>query len=71
MYMLRENICKHENGSSEFKEALYLGFAVKSADHLSASWPLMEFENNIYHLRVYGPNGFFREFKGSADDPFY
>ena len=23
----------------------------------------------MYHLRVYGPNGFFREFKGSAHDP--
>ena len=58
-------------GSSEFKELCAWAFAVKSADHLSASWPLMDFENNIYHLRVYGPNGFFREFKGSADDPFF
>ena len=30
---------------------------------------LEAFENNLYHLRVYGPNGFFREFKGNAKDP--
>ena len=29
----------------------------------------MEFENGIYHLRVYGANGFFREFNGSVYDP--
>ena len=23
----------------------------------------------MYHLLVYGPNGFFREFKGNGDDP--
>ncbi len=27
------------------------------------------FENGVYHLRVCGPNGFLREFQGSADDP--
>src|SRR5262249_33008193 len=28
-----------------------------------------EFENEIYHLRVHGPNGFFRDFIGSSRDP--
>ena len=28
-----------------------------------------EFEDKNYHLRVYGPNGFYREFKGNAEDP--
>ena len=27
------------------------------------------FEGNTYHLQVYGPNGFFREFKGNKNDP--
>jgi phospholipase C len=36
---------------------------------LKNKWPLKNFENNLYHLRVYGPNGFFREFKGDANDP--
>ncbi len=30
---------------------------------------LDEFENGAYHLKVYGPNGFYREFKGNANDP--
>ncbi|HEY4934989.1 MAG TPA: alkaline phosphatase family protein, partial [Puia sp.] len=58
-----------ENGSPVFKDLRTWAFAVKSSDQLSASWPLQEFENNMYHLRIYGPNGFFREFKGSALDP--
>lgn len=39
-------------------------FAVKSGDSISYEWPIEEFENGIPHLRVYGPNGFYREFKG-------
>jgi phospholipase C len=60
---------QNENGSPVFKELRTWAFAVKSSTHVEASWPLKEFENNLYHLRVYGPNGFFREFKGSANDP--
>ncbi|MBN8679061.1 MAG: phospholipase C, phosphocholine-specific [Chitinophagales bacterium] len=45
-------------------------YAVSAGDSLRDSWKLEDFkENNAYHLRVYGPNGFFREFKGSAQDP--
>lgn len=44
-------------------------FAVKPADQLQANWPLKNFEKGKYHLCVYGPNGFFREFKGTANDP--
>jgi phospholipase C len=43
-------------------------YAVKAGDTLTDAWPLDEFENGHYHLRVYGPNGFFREFKGNAND---
>ncbi|MEJ7587968.1 MAG: phospholipase domain-containing protein [Ferruginibacter sp.] len=35
----------------------------------SDQWPLASFGNHTYHLRVYGPDVFFREFKGTADDP--
>jgi len=41
-------------------------FAVKAGDHLTYRWPLTSFENETYHLRVNGPNGFFREFKGNG-----
>src|SRR6185437_2062575 len=44
-------------------------YAVIAGDSLSDRWPVRSFENDIYHLRVYGPNGFFREFKGNAGDP--
>ena len=43
--------------------------AVKKGDRLKMSWPLQDFENGAYHLRVYGPNGFYREFKGTTGDP--
>jgi phospholipase C len=45
------------------------GFAVKAGDSLTYTWPLDAFENNQYHLRLYGPNGFYREFKGGATNP--
>jgi phospholipase C len=32
-------------------------------------WPLAGFAGGAYHLRAHGPNGFYREFKGTADDP--
>ena len=44
-------------------------YAVAAGDALSDTWDLQSFENNNYHLRVYGPNGFFREFRGNAQDP--
>ncbi len=44
-------------------------FAVKASDHLEAAWSLKQFENENYHLQLFGPNGFYREFRGSAKDP--
>ena len=44
-------------------------YAVQAGGELQNEWPLKNFENNLYHLTVYGPNGFFREFKGDANDP--
>jgi phospholipase C len=41
-------------------------YGVKPGDKLSDSWSL---EEGRYHLRVYGPNGFYREFLGDAADP--
>jgi phospholipase C len=36
---------------------------------LEDSWNLRDFADGAYRLRVYGPNGFFREFAGRGDDP--
>src|SRR5690606_7144462 len=40
-------------------------FAVRAGDTIGSQWPLDHFENQEYHLRAYGPNGFFREFARS------
>jgi phospholipase C len=44
-------------------------YAVEPGEHLDDSWPVADFEGGIHHLRVYGPNGFFREFIGDKHDP--
>lgn len=44
-------------------------FAVKSGDEIEYHWPLEAFEGGLYHLRVYGPNGYFREFMGNTQGP--
>jgi phospholipase C len=44
-------------------------YAVTPGDFLHDTWDLAGFDGGLYHLRAYGPNGFFREFKGSADNP--
>jgi phospholipase C len=45
-------------------------YAVAAGDELKDSWPVHDFEKSNYHLRVYGPNGFYREFIGDPNDPF-
>ncbi|MFT3748875.1 MAG: phospholipase C, phosphocholine-specific [Agriterribacter sp.] len=44
-------------------------FAVKAGDTLTYQWPVDAFETGKYHLRLYGPNGFYREIKGDSNDP--
>lgn len=44
-------------------------FAAAAGDVLTYEWPLHAFDSKQYHLRVYGPNGFYREYKGSNTDP--
>lgn len=44
-------------------------YAVAAGDALSDNWKLSDFDKGIYHLQVYGPNGFFREFIGSKEEP--
>ncbi|QEH41871.1 phosphocholine-specific phospholipase C [Chitinophaga sp. XS-30] len=41
-------------------------YAVKAGDELTDAFA---FEDGAYHLRVYGPNGFYREMKGDESDP--
>jgi phospholipase C len=44
-------------------------YAAAPGTSIKDLWQMDHFENNLYHLLVYGPNGFFREFKGNGDDP--
>jgi len=44
-------------------------YSISAGDALTDDFKLADFENNAYHLRVYGPNGFYREFTGNAANP--
>jgi phospholipase C len=44
-------------------------YTVAAGDTLQDEWLMEDFADGQYHLRVYGPNGFFREFKGNAQNP--
>ncbi|HVU54656.1 MAG TPA: phospholipase C, phosphocholine-specific [Puia sp.] len=56
-----------DGGPSEVSRAW--NFAVRAGDALEYSWPLEAFEHGQYHLRLYGPNGFYRELIGGSNDP--
>jgi phospholipase C len=44
-------------------------YAVAPGEKLEDAWPLADFNNQQYHVEVYGPNGFHRAFRGGSDDP--
>ncbi|WP_214070880.1 phospholipase C, phosphocholine-specific [Mucilaginibacter sp. dw_454] len=44
-------------------------YSASAGDTLQDEWTLNDFENGNYHLRVYGPNGFYRELMGNGNNP--
>jgi phospholipase C len=56
-------------GINEYAPVRTWAYAATAGDTVADSWPLYDFENDQYHLRVYGPNGFYREFMGDKNDP--
>ncbi|MEI9973525.1 MAG: phospholipase C, phosphocholine-specific [Ignavibacteriota bacterium] len=44
-------------------------YAVEPGHRVTDTWAIDGFEAGRYHLCVCGPNGFFREWRGSAGDP--
>lgn len=60
---------KYFEPDGSFEVAKNSSYAVSAGDSITDSWPLKQFENASYHTRVYGPNGFYREFIGDARDP--
>lgn len=63
------SLSANEQQKKTFESARSWNYAVSAGDTVSDDWRLAGFENERYHLCVYGPNGFFREFKGDATDP--
>jgi phospholipase C len=62
IYMHRLNI--------EEKKTLHnRAYAVAAGDVLKDDFEISGFEKWPYHLSVYGPNGFYREFSGNENDP--
>src|SRR6185312_10866662 len=51
------------------KEFKTKNYAVAPGDQLFDETLLTEFENNNYDVRLHGPNGFLRSFKGNKNDP--
>jgi phospholipase C len=44
-------------------------YTVAAGDSFADAYSLADFADGIYHLQLNGPNGFYREFRGSAQDP--
>ncbi len=47
----------------------YWAYTVAAGDSLVDEWSISDFNHSNYHLCVYAPNGFYREFAGNAKDP--
>jgi phospholipase C len=59
-----------EKGKQEgWKAMRSLYYAVNAGDVVQDELALNRFQEDRYHIQVYGPNGFMREFKGTAADP--
>lgn len=56
-------------GSSEMTRGRAWSYAVAAGTKLEDSWPLEHFGTGGCHLRVHGPNGFFREFQHRPGAP--
>lgn len=57
------------NGKQIWSKMNNRHYAVKAGDQVIDEYPLSMFEKEQYHVEVYGPNGFYRVFKGGADSP--
>jgi phospholipase C len=64
-----DDVASYTDSPAPVEEMRRWSFAVSAGDKLTYSWPLPLFEGEYYHLRTYGPNGFYREYAGDAADP--
>lgn len=60
----------HEDhqGNTGFMPVNVWDIAVAAGEEVRYQWPLARFDAASYHLRAYGPNGYFREFAGNGND---
>ena len=58
---------RDDNGAREMGRSW--AFAVAAGDAITYQWPLEAFDRGHYHLRLHGPNGFYRDFTGNDKDP--
>ena len=58
---------KNENGI--YDTVRTWAYAAAAGEQTADQWPLDHFEDGRYHLRIYGPNGFYRELMGDENDP--
>ncbi|MDF2188224.1 phospholipase C, phosphocholine-specific [Paraflavitalea sp. CAU 1676] len=54
--------------SYQGKTMLSRNYAVAAGKSLADRWRIAEFDQDHYFLQVYGPNGFFRQFKGNGKE---
>jgi phospholipase C len=51
------------------QDMVVTSYAVLPGDTIQDVWNMQDFVKGNYHITVYAPNGFMREFMGSANDP--
>ncbi|GAB3932025.1 phosphocholine-specific phospholipase C [Mucilaginibacter myungsuensis] len=59
----------YQDGANTPEAMRVWDFAVKANDEISYAWPVNNFANGVYDLKLNGPNGFFRQFAGGKADP--
>jgi phospholipase C len=69
LYLPGKTAKKGNKGNLIWGQMHSRNYALKSKDKISDLLPLDIFEDQRYRIQIYGPNGYFREFKGSSGDP--
>jgi phospholipase C len=69
IYFPGKTVSTDANGKLTWANMNSRNYAVKPGDRIYDHFPLNMFEGGQYHIQVYGPNGFFREYIGGATDP--
>ena len=58
---------ENAEGKQELLPVKTWDMAVEVSKTVEYQWPLAKFENQEYNLRVYGPNGFYKEYRGDTN----